>query len=103
MKDEMEGNDGTEAVESGEDHKEHPKVATLIVNGRQREWPEHKKISFRDVVVLAYCVFEGDPNIAYTVTYSNGPRQNPQGIMVEGDEVKVQEGMNFNATRTDKS
>lgn len=103
MKDEMEGNKGYEAAESGQKQRENPKFVTLFVNGRQREWPEHKKISFREVVVLAYGTFENAPTIEYTVTYSNGPRQNRQGIMVHGDEVKVQEGMNFNATRTDKS
>ena len=103
MKEEVETNEVQQATERDQDPSKQPKVVTLIVNGRQKEWPEHKKISFREVVVLAYGVFEAAPNIEYTVTYSNGPRQNPQGIMVDGDEVKVQEGMNYNATRTDKS
>lgn len=103
MKEEVVTNEGQQTIEQDQGRKEQSKVVTLIVNGRRKEWPEHKKISFREVVVLAYGAFEDAPNIEYTVTYSNGPRQNPHGIMVDGDNVKVQEGMNFNATRTDKS
>ena len=103
MKEETEIKEEVEAGELAGEQEEKPKVVTLIVNGRRKEWPELKKISFREVVVLAFGVFEDAPNIEYTVGYSNGPRQNPQGIMVDGDSVKVQEGMNFNATRTDKS
>lgn len=77
-------------------------VVTLIVNGRKKEWKQ-PKISFRQVVELAYKKFEDDPNIEYTVGYSNGPRQNPHGIMVDGDTVLVKAEINFNVTRTDKS
>jgi hypothetical protein len=75
---------------------------TLIVNARPKEWTD-QHITFREVVVLQYGQFEDNPNIEYTVAYSNGPRPNPQGSMVHGDKVKVQERMNFNVTRTDKS
>ncbi len=75
---------------------------TLIVNARPKEWSE-QHITFREVVVLQYSQFEDKPNIEYTVAYSNGPKQNPQGSMVDGDKVKVQDRMNFNVTRTDKS
>lgn len=77
-------------------------AVTLIVNARRRRWDE-KHITFREVVVLAYGQFEDNPLIEYTVAYSNGPRPNPRGSMVDGDRVKVQERMNFNVTRTDKS
>lgn len=74
----------------------------LIVNGRKKPWKE-RKISFRQVVEMAFDKFEDHPNIEYTVGYSNGPRQNPHGIMVDGDTVFVKTEMNFNVTRTDKS
>lgn len=81
--------------------KEKPFSAAIIVNGRPKEWPK-RKISFGEVIVLAF----GSDNItgtAYTVTYSKGPKQNQKGTMVRGDEVYVQDKMNFNATATDKS
>lgn len=81
--------------------KAKPFLADIIVNGRPKEWPK-RKISFGEVVVLAF----GNDNItgtAYTVTYSKGPKPNQKGTMVRGDEVYVQNKMNFNATATDKS
>lgn len=75
---------------------------TLIVNARPKEW-SGQHITFRELVVLQYAQFEDNPNIEYTVAYSNGPKQNPQGSMVDNDKVKVQDRMNFNVTRTDKS
>jgi hypothetical protein len=41
--------------------------------------------------------------IVYTVTYHNGPRANPEGTMLDGDKVKVKDGMVFNVQFTDKS
>ena len=75
---------------------------TLIVNGRPKEWKE-KKISFDQVVVLAFGKYDPNPNIVYTVTYDRGPHQNPEGTMVRGDVVRVKNKMVFNATATDKS
>jgi hypothetical protein len=90
----------TEAASTGKPDKKHS--VTLIVNARPKEWQE-QHITFREVVVLQYGQFEDNPNIEYTVAYSNGPHPNPHGSMVDGDKVKVQDRMNFNVTRTDKS
>ncbi|MEO5858379.1 MAG: multiubiquitin domain-containing protein [Pyrinomonadaceae bacterium] len=89
----------SEQLEKADDEK---KVFTLIVNARKKEWHENH-ITFREVVVLAFKQYEDNPQIEYTVAYSNGPRPSPQGSMVEGDKVKVDDRMNFNVTRTDKS
>ena len=90
----------TEAASAEKRDNKHS--VTLIVNARPKEWQE-QHITFREVVVLQYRQFEDNPNIEYTVAYSNGPHPNPQGSMVDGDKVKVQDRMNFNVTRTDKS
>jgi len=91
-----------ETEETSAEKPEQKHSVTLIVNARPKEWKE-QHINFREVVVLAYGQFEDNPNIEYTVAYSNGPKQNPRGSMVGGDKVKVQDRMNFNVTRTDKS
>tara|TARA_R110000782_G_scaffold180899_5_gene271345 strand:- start:1203 stop:1484 length:282 start_codon:yes stop_codon:yes gene_type:complete len=78
------------------------KVVTIIVNGRE-ESHKGKTISFEQVVILAFGAVSSNPNIVYTVTYSRGRRNKPQGTMVAGDIVKVKKGMIFNATETDKS
>jgi len=75
---------------------------TIIVNARKKKWTE-KKISFRQAVELAYGSFEDNPDISYTVTYSDGPEPKPEGRLVDGQSVKVKNGMIFNVKRTDKS
>ncbi len=74
----------------------------IIVNAREKKW-EKKTISFDQVVKLAYPTPPAGQCIVYTVTYHNGPRANPEGTMVDGDKVKVKDGMVFNVQYTDKS
>jgi hypothetical protein len=72
----------------------------IIVNGRQRT-VEGELISFEQVVRLAFP--ESKPNAVYTVTYSDGPKENREGCMSAGDKVHVKNNMVFNVTETDKS
>ena len=88
--------------ESAELADKKDKTVTLIVNSRPKPCDDNH-ITFRELVVLQYGTFEDNPLIEYTVGYSNGPRPNPQGSMVDNDRVKVQDRMNFNVSRTDKS
>jgi hypothetical protein len=78
------------------------KVLEIIVNGQPKE-VEDKRLSFKQVIELAFPNAQFGPRIVYTVTYKNGPKPNPKGVMVEGDVVKIKEGMVFNVSRTDKS
>lgn len=86
--------------------KDHPpgqnKVFTIIINGRE-ENHEGNTITFEQVIVIAFGAVSSNPNIVYTVTYSRGQGNKPQGTLVAGGSVKVKEGMIFNATETDKS
>ncbi len=75
---------------------------TLIVNGRPKHWNE-KKITFEQVVVLAFGTYDPNPDKVYTVTYDKGPHKNPEGSMVKGEKVFVKDKMIFNVTATDKS
>ena len=74
----------------------------IIVNGSPRKW-EKKKISFVEVVILAYGNYIDNPTMVYTVAYEDGPKQNPEGSMVKGSSVFVKNKMIFHATATDKS
>lgn len=75
---------------------------TIIVNARKKIF-HNAKISFDEVVVLAFGSVSTNPNIVYGVTYKNGPRENPEGTMDKGATVKIKNGMIFNVTQTDKS
>jgi hypothetical protein len=78
------------------------KEFTIQVNARDKVWTE-KKISFDEVIILAFEVISTDPNVSYSVTYKKGDNNKPEGIMVKGDEVKVKDGMRFNVTETNRS
>lgn len=81
--------------------KPHPLRFIIYVNSREKDW-QKRKITYEEVVRLAF----PNPNfetIAYTVTYSGGPKQNPNGSMTKGDSVSVTNKMNFNVTETNRS
>lgn len=84
-------------MEHDKDHKEF----TIIVNTRPKIWKE-KRISYEEVVILAFGSYSEDPNIVYTVTYSKGEDRH-EGSLVKGESVKVKDGMIFNVTQTNKS
>ena len=79
-----------------------PVQVTLIVNGREKPWSEDK-ISYDQVVKLAYPNYVDNGTTYYTVTYDRGPHQNPEGSMVKGVVVIVKNKMIFNVTPTNKS
>ncbi len=78
------------------------KDTSIIVNGREKV-VEGKKLSFAELIRLAFDSPPTGESICFTVTYRNGPKHNPEGTMVEGGAVKIKCGMVFNVTATDKS
>ncbi|MGM0506170.1 MAG: multiubiquitin domain-containing protein [Bacteroidota bacterium] len=84
------------------DKKSEAQATEIIVNGRKVEVTE-KKLSFEQVVKLAFPEAEFVPHMVYTVTYKRGSNQKPKGVMVKGDVVTIKKGMVFNVTATDKS
>jgi hypothetical protein len=79
----------------------HPERFTIIVNGRQKVVAE-EKLSFDDIVALAFENPPKGPNIVFTVTYRKA-EGNKEGTLVEGRTVEVKDGTVFNVTATDKS
>lgn len=74
----------------------------VIVNARPRE--VHKRLlAYWDVVKLAFPDAVPAPNTVYSITYARGPDGNPEGSMVDGQQVLVKNGMTFYVTVTDKS
>jgi hypothetical protein len=76
------------------------KTFTIIVNGRQREVTDHK-LTYQQVVKLAFPDDQPDPNIVYTVAYANP--HGKDGTLAEGQDVQIKEGMVFNVTKTNRS
>ena len=84
------------------DHVDEFKPVTIIVNGRPKPW-EERKINYEQVVKLAFPDYVANEAIVYTVTYTNGPKQNEESSMVKGDVVFVKNQMIFNVTATNRS
>ena len=78
----------------------HEKSFTIIVNGRQRTITDHK-LSYIEAVHLAYPGEQPSEMVSFTVTYSNP--HGKDGSLVEGQEVKVHDGMILNVRKTDRS
>jgi hypothetical protein len=90
-----------EEARSGHDPHEHGrhKEVRIIVNGREKKVAK-EVISFAEIVALAN--FPNDPDTIFTVTYRRG-EGNKEGTLVEGETVKLKDGMIFNVTATNKS
>ena len=80
----------------------HNKEFNIIVNGRPKVVTA-KELTFTEVVALAFDTPPTGPNIVFTVTYKRGEGNKPEGTLVEGETVKIKDGMIFNVTATDKS
>lgn len=78
----------------------HNKSFTIVVNGRQRTITGHK-LTYIEAVHLAYPGEQPSETVSFTVTYSNP--HGKDGSLVEGQEVKVREGMILNVRKTDRS
>ena len=88
-------------IEHLEEEKRRLRV-TIIVNGRPHEWPKGK-ITFAQVVTLEFPDYKPGDGINYSVKYTKGPKDNPEGVLVPGASVEVKEGMVFHVTRTGQS
>lgn len=87
---------------SGHDSGGHNATATIVVDGSPYD-VEKEKISFAEIVTLAYPDYPQHPEITYSVTYKRGPSANHEGILAPGGTVMVKKDMVFNVSRTGQS
>jgi hypothetical protein len=78
------------------------KDVTIVVNGTQKT-VQKDDITYDEVVKLAFETPPYGENTLFSVTYRRGHGNKPEGILAEGESVKVKEGMIFDVTATDKS
>lgn len=76
------------------------KTYDIIVNGRPRQVSDHK-LTYLQVVQLAYPGETPTDQIVFTITFSNP--HGKDGSMVEGDSQVIKDGTVFNVRKTDKS
>ena len=76
----------------------------VIVNGVDKTLSAGtERLSYEEVVTLAYGTYNSSSCIIYSVAYSNGPVENKKGVLVKGDSVRIRKGMIFNVGCSNKS
>lgn len=74
----------------------------IYINGEEKK-VNKEKISYEDVIILAYGNYDSSEGVTYTVTYYKGQNQKPNGVLVKGQVVMVKKGMRINVTKTNRS
>lgn len=82
--------------------KDEKKEHNIIINGRNKTIIG-KEATFLQIVECANIIQNITINTIVTITYKRGIGNKSEGTMVEGDSVKIKEGMIFNVSATDKS
>lgn len=74
----------------------------IIVNGEEKE-VQKEKISYEEVIILAFGSYNDSQDVAYTIMYFSGNNEKPNGFLLKGQEVNVKKGMKFNVSKTNRS
>lgn len=80
----------------------HDKEFDIFVNTRPKKWKE-KKISYEQVIILAYDEYIDNEDNVYSVTYTKGENPHHEGSLTKGRSVPVKDGMIFDVTHTNRS
>lgn len=102
VEDELVPRDETVVHLKRDEHFYSQKAIAIIVNGQQKEIAE-TKLTFEEVVKLAFPTLPTGDNVMFTVRYRHGPKQNPSGTLLEGEVVHINNGMIFDVTQTVRS
>ena len=78
------------------------KLVTIIVEGTPHEWP-NDAITYAEVVTLEVPDYPQHPEKTYSVKYTRGQGNKPEGVLAPGESVKVKNGMLFNVSETGQS
>ena len=74
----------------------------IVVNARE-VFVDSRRLSYEQVVALAFNPLPVGPEIIFTVIYRKGPHQNPKGTLAPGESVVIKNGMIFVVTQTNRS
>ncbi len=78
------------------------KLIEIVINGTLVE-VEDRDLTFDEITLLAFPNFERTENTIFTVAYSRGQGNKPEGTLVAGETLKLKKGMILNVAHTDKS
>lgn len=77
-------------------------VKTIYVNTREYE-VSGNKITYEELIPLAYPGEPVTPEMTFTITYTRGPERHATGSLTAGQEVAIKKGMVFDVYRTIRS
>ncbi len=100
---ERELKEAAEELKRAEEIEAESKTVTIVVDGTPHEVPRKEHITYVEVVTLAYPDYPQHPEVTYSVTFTRGHGEKPEGILSPGGSVKVKEGMAFVVNRTGQS
>lgn len=75
---------------------------TIFINGEEKIVTK-EKISYEEIVILAFGHYENLETANYTIIYFKGNNDKPNGFLLKGQVIMVKKGMRINVTRTNKS
>lgn len=79
-----------------------PQEIYIYVNTR-KIFIQPRDLTFLEIVKLAFPETAVGANISYTVGFTKGTRNAPEGTLIEGESVNIKKGMTFSVSQTDKS
>lgn len=82
--------------------KPHPKEVTVIFNGRPKTIAK-ERLTFEEVIVYSFDNPPSGDGVQFTVMYTRGHNDKPNGTLLEGQSVMVKDGMEFDVTPTNRS
>lgn len=77
------------------------KDVTIYINGTPKV-VRKERLTFEEIVVLAFDNPPTGEGVQFTVQYSRG-HSHSKGSLIEGQSVQVKEGMEFDVTSTNRS
>lgn len=75
---------------------------TIFINGEEKI-VKKEKISYEEIIILAFGEYKESEDTIYTITYFRGKNENANGVLVKGQEVMVKKEMKFNVSKTNRS
>jgi hypothetical protein len=78
------------------------KDVTVIFNGRAKV-VEKDFLTFAEIVALSFDNPPTGDGVDFTIQYTKGHSGKPKGSLVAGESVKVNDGMEFDVTPTNRS
>lgn len=83
-------------------HHHHVKEVTVIFNGHPKTIAK-ERLTFDEVIAYAFDSPPSGDGVQFTIQYTRGHSDKPNGTLLEGQSVMVHDGMEFDVTATNRS